>query len=91
MKKHGHAHRGAAIQSYRRHRRVLDLATPSELAVWVNQQAQLAGKRKLAATDNGVQRLWLWLKHRVRIQPNRATRPEELLKVARRFLPDAFA
>ncbi|MDE0037313.1 MAG: hypothetical protein OXU77_07080 [Gammaproteobacteria bacterium] len=36
MKKHGHAHRGAARQGYRRRRTILDLKTPKELADWVN-------------------------------------------------------
>ena len=73
MKKHGHAHRGAAMQGYRRRRKVLDLASPAELAAWVNGHLQLAGRNRVTADHPGIQRLWRWMKHRVRFQPERRT------------------
>lgn len=90
MKKHGHAHRGAAIQSYRRRRRVLDMATPAELTQWLNGQLRLSGRHRIEANDPGVQRLWRWQNHRVKFQPKRATRDDELLNKAQRYLPHLF-
>ena len=90
MKKHGDAHRGAAIQSYRSRRRVLDKATPAELTQWLNGQLRLSGRDRVGANDPGVQRLWRWQKHRVKFQPERATRDDELLNKAQRYLPHLF-
>ncbi len=90
MKKHGHAHRGAARQNYRRRRKVLDMATPAELAAWINQRQRLADRNRLSANDPGVQRLWRWLKHRIQCQPVRRTREDELMDRARRYLPRLF-
>lgn len=91
MKRHGHMHRGAARQNYRRHRQRLELASPAELAAWLNRQLGLAAERAVEAQDPGVGRLWHWLKHRIACQPTRATKDEELLQRARRYLPHAFA
>ena len=90
MKKHGHAHRGAARQNYRRRRRSLDLATPAELAEWVNRKLELAGESSVSAADPGIVRLWRWLTHRVARQPDRRTREDELIDKARRYLPRLF-
>ncbi len=90
MKRHGHAHRGAARQNYRRRRRTLDLATPAELAAWVNRRMQLTGRDKVSENDPGVRRLYRWMKHRVAFQPARGTREEELIDKARRYLPRLF-
>ncbi len=90
MKKHGHAHRGAAVQGYRRRRKMLDLATPAELAAWVNGRLRLAGRRRVSRTDPGIQRLWRWMKHRVQFQPTRRTSEAEIVKRAVRYLPGLF-
>ena len=90
MKKHGHAHRGAAMQGYRRRRKVLDLATPVELAAWVNGRLHLAGRRRVSRTDPGIQRLWRWMQHRVQFQPTRRTSEAEIAKRAARYLPGLF-
>lgn len=90
MKKHGHAHRGAARQTYRRRRRLLDLSTPRELAAWVNARLSLPPAEQVLASDPGVQRLWGWLRHRVRFQPARGTKEHELVAKARRYLPRLF-
>ena len=90
MKKHGHAHRGAAVQGYRRRRKVLDLATPAELAAWVNGCLRLAGRRRVTRHDPGIQRLWRWMKHRVQFQPTRRTSEAEIVKRAVRYLPGLF-
>lgn len=91
MKKHGHAHRGAAIQSYRRRRRDLDLATPAELTAWLNDRLMLAGRDRVRANDPGIRRLWRWQKHRIEFQPERGTKDDELLGKAERYLPHLFA
>ena len=90
MKRHGHAHRGAARQNYRRRRRLLDLATPAELAAWVNRKLELVGEDSVCADHPGIARLWRWLKHRVASQPGRRTREDELIDKARRYLPRLF-
>lgn len=87
MKRHGHAHRGAARKNYRRRRRLLDLATPEELAAWVNERWQVPKAQALTANDAGVRRLWHWLRHRVDFQPERGTKETELAKRAVRYLP----
>ncbi len=90
MKKHGHAHRGAAVQGFRRRRKVLDLATAAELAAWVNGHLHLSGRRRVTQNDPGIQRLWRWLKHRVQFQPTRRTSEAEIAKRAARYLPGLF-
>ena len=90
MKKHGHAHRGAARQNYRRRRRALDLATPADLAAWINGTLDLTGETAISANDHGVLRLARWLGHRIACQPERATKEEELIDRARRYLPGLF-
>lgn len=91
MKKHGHAHRGAAWQNYRRRRRRMDLATANELALWLNGRLGLTGLRCVSEHDAGVRRLHRWLRHRIVFQPTRRTAEEELLKKAQRYLPQLFA
>ena len=90
MKRHGHAHRGAARQGYRRRRKVLDLRTPGELAAWVNERVGLEGTEAVPANDPGIARMWNWLKNRVTRQPGRRTKEEELVAKARRYLPHLF-
>jgi len=90
MKKHGHAHRGAARQGYRRRRTVLDLKTPKELADWVNGHLGLARQAQVAANDPGLLRLWRWLANRVRSQPGRRTTESELVSRGQRYLPALF-
>lgn len=91
MKRHGHAHKGAARKNYRRRRRLLDLATARELAEWLNQRLRLAGQRRVAEHDPGLLRLHRWLRHRVTFQPQRRTAEDELLRKAQRYLPGHFA
>lgn len=91
MKRHGHAHRGAAMQNYRRHRQRLELATEAELAAWLNDALGLAAEQAIAPSEPGVARLKGWLAHRIACQPNRKTKDAELLRRARRYLPQAFA
>lgn len=88
MKKHGHAHRGAAMQSFRRVKRVLELVTPAQLSEWLNEQLQLPNH--IEPNDPGVQRLWRWHKHRVNYQPKRSTEDGELLRKAEQYLPHKF-
>jgi hypothetical protein len=91
LKKHGHMRRGVAMQNYCHVRRVIDMATPAELAKWLNERAlAIEGANGLTANDPGLQRLWRWLRHRVKFQPKWDTSDAELTRVARRFLPWAF-
>ena len=90
MKRHGHAHKGAARKNYRRRRRLLDLATTAELAEWVNQRLNLVGQQRVSTNDPGLRRLHRWLRHRFQFQPQRRTEETELLAKARRYLPHLF-
>jgi len=87
MKRHGHAHRGAAMQAFRKRRQFIDLSSPAELAAWVNKRARLRGPGRVQPGDPGLRRLWRWHEHRGRFQPERGTRDAELLEQAARFLP----
>ena len=91
MKKHGHAHRGAARQGYRRRRTVLDLKTPAELADWVNGHLGLTGQGahrcERPRPDAAVA---LARDHRVRRQPGRRTSEPELVARSQRYLPALF-
>ena len=82
--------RGEALRRLRRRRQALRLATPPEVAEWVNATLALSGRRRVAPSDPGVQRMSQWLRHRVKFQPGRATRQAELLDRARRYLPALF-
>lgn len=90
MKKHGHAHRGAASQGYRRRRAVLDLSTAAELAEWVNTHLGLSGRSRVEPNHPGVTRMWRWLAHRVSRQPGRRTSEKELIGRGQRYLPELF-
>lgn len=83
--------RGTALRKLRRRRNALQLATPAELAAWVNQRFHLAGGQRLGPSHPGVLRLWRWMQHRVRFQPMRGTKEGELADRARRYLPEAAA
>ncbi len=84
MKRHGHAHRGAAAQGYRRRRKVLELKTKEDLADWICDALDLP--EKISAKDPGLDRLWRWQQHRVRFQPERRTKEAELLAKAKQFV-----
>ena len=91
MKKHGHAHQGAARQTYRRLGKILVSHTPSELADWLNFKLSLNTHDRVNASDPGVRRLAKWMSHRVKFQPKRSTKESEILAQAERFLPKLFA
>ncbi len=73
---------------YRYQRRVLDLATPRELAAWVNEQAGLRPHEGVSPKHPGIQRLARWLEHRVTFHDHRKTDAEEILDKAQRWLPE---
>ncbi len=73
---------------YRYQRRVLDLATPQELARWVNEQAGLPRHEGVSPKHPGIQRLASWLEHRVTFHDHRKTDADEFLEKAQRWLPE---
>lgn len=79
--------RGTALRKLRRRRRALELATAEELAAWVNARFRRAGSVRVGPEHPGVQRLWRWMRHRIRFQPTRGTKESELVERARRYLP----
>lgn len=90
MKKHGHAHKGAARKNYRRAYAVFSVQTPEEIAKWLNDQLQLSVKRRVTTASKVVKRLASWLEHRVAFQPNRTTSEDEMLERVRQLQPSLF-
>ena len=91
MKKHGHAHKGAARKNYRRAYAVLALHTPAEVATWLNRKLALPKQKRLDKTAKVVSKLSKWLEHRRTFQPNRTTTEAEILKQVRQLQPSLFA
>ncbi len=73
---------------YRYQTRVLDLATPEELAAWVNERTGLRRHEGVSPKHPGIQRLARWLEHRVTFHDHRKTDPDEFLEKAQRWLPE---
>ena len=73
---------------YRYQRRVLALATPQELARWVNEQAGLDRHVGVSPKHPGIQRLARWLEHRVTFHDHRRSDADELQEKAQRWLPE---
>ena len=90
MKKHGHAHKGAARKNYRRAYAVFRLQTPEEIAKWLNQRLNLSPQSQLTTGSKVVKRLSKWLEHRVSFQPNRSTTEIEILERVRQLQPNLF-
>ena len=90
MKKHGHAHKGAARKNYRRAYAVFRLQTPEEIAKWLNQRLNLSPQSQLTTGSKVVKRLSKWLEHRVSFQPNRSTSEIEILERVRQLQPNLF-
>lgn len=91
MKKHGHAHKGAARKNYRRAYAVFSVQTPEEIAKWLNRRFKLSAERRVTSGSKVVKRLAKWLEHRVVFQPNRATSEIELLERVRQLQPSLFS
>ena len=89
---HNASHAGRLRKSpaaiYRYQRRVLDLATPRELAAWVNEQAGLRAHEGVSPKHPGIQKLARWLEHRVTFHDHRKTEAAEILDKAQRWLPE---
>lgn len=91
MKKHGHAHKGAARKNYRRAYAVFRVQTPEEIAKWLNTRLKLPAKRRVTTGSKVVKRLVNWLEHRVAFQPTRSTSEVEILERVRQLQPSLFA
>ena len=90
MKKHGHAHKGAARKNYRRAYAVFSIHTPDEIATWLNRRLKLKAQQRVTTGSNVVKRLAKWLEHRVAFQPNRSTSEGEILDRVRQLQPSLF-
>ena len=91
MKKHGHAHKGAARKNYRRAYSVFSLQTPEEIAKWLNRRLRLPMQRRVTSGSKVVKRLAKWLEHRVEFQPNRSTTETEILDRVRELQPSLLS
>lgn len=91
MKKHGHAHKGAARKNYRRAYAVFSVQSPEEIAKWLNDRLKLSAKRRVTTGSKVVRRLANWLEHRVAFQPGRSTSEDEILKRVRQLQPNLFS
>ena len=90
MKKHGHAHKGAARKNYRRAYAVFSVQSPEEIAKWINDRLKLSTKRRVTTGSKVVKRLANWLEHRVAFQPTRTTSEDEILERVRQLQPSLF-
>lgn len=89
--KHGHAHRGMAMQNYRKVYTIFNRYSADELAAWLNARYEVPLAQKIMPSNNGVKRLAKWLKHRVKCQPGRRTHEHEIERQVERFLPELVA
>lgn len=87
MKRHGHAHKGAARQGYRKVYKTLQIQSPEEIASWINRKFSLKQGKSVKKSDHCVKRMVKWIEHRVKFQPNRTISEETLLKQLKRFNP----
>lgn len=90
MKKHGHAHKGAARKYYRKAYSVFALQTPAEVASWLNRYADRKGAQTITTNSPIAKKLAQWLKHRAEFQPTRQTTEQEIIKRAKRLAPALF-
>ena len=91
MKKHGHAHKGAARKNFRRAYSVLSVQNPDEISNWLNDRLKLSASLRVTANSKVVKRLAKWLQHRVAFQPNRSTSEFEILERVRQLQPSLFS
>ena len=91
MKKHGHAHKGAARKNYRRAYAIFSVQTPEDIAKWLNRRFKLKAQHQLTTGSKVVQRLAKWLEHRIAFQPNRSTSEGEILDRVRQIQPSLFS
>lgn len=91
LKKHGHAHKGAARKNYRKAYSLFTMQSPAEVASWLNNRMTSLTQPRVTANSKVVQNLSRWLKHRVTFQPARKTTEDELVKKARQLAPALFA
>ena len=90
MKKHGHAHKGAARQAFRNVYKSTRLRSASEIVNWINGTFKLKGSRAVTKSDDCVSRLVKWVEHRVAFQPERDISHEDLIRALRRFRPSLW-
>jgi hypothetical protein len=64
--------------------------SPHELARWVNEVLGLKPYKGVRPEHPGVDRLSRWVVNRYTSRPNSSIKPQELLAMARRWLPDFF-
>ncbi len=91
MKKHGHAHKGAARKNYRRAYAVFAMHHPDEVAQFLNTHLALRAHRRVTEHSSVVKRLARWLSHRVEFQPTRKTSTHDILQKARQLQPSLFS
>jgi len=87
---HAHTFKGTGLKTLRHQRRVLDLATPEELAKCVTRHLGLKKHEAISKRDPGIDRLWRWVKHRTEFQSRGRINEEELLAKAAQWLPKQF-
>ena len=91
MKKHGHAHKGAARKNYRRAYSVFAIQTPTEVANWLNERLALKARKRVTTDSKIVRNLARWLEHRTTFQPTRKTSEDEIIERARQLQPSLFS
>lgn len=87
MKKHGHAHKGAARKNYRHAYAVFSVSTHEEIANWLNDQFQLTRSKALSSDSTVVRQLTKWLRHRTKFEPTRKISDAVVIERAQRLMP----
>ena len=91
LKKHGHAHKGAARKNYRKVYSVFALQTPKEVAAWLNERLSLPASKRVTVRSDLVTNLVRWLLRRTTFQPDRSTTEAEILNQVRKLQPSLFS
>ena len=87
LKKHGHAHKGAARKNYRRAYSIFSFCSTEEIADWVNETFDLTSNNMISKDSPIVHQLVKWIQHRAKFEPTRKVTDAAVIKQAQRLMP----
>ena len=87
LKKHGHAHKGAARKNYRKLYAIFSIQTEADMADWLNRRFAIQDTDRLTKDAVVVKKLVKWLNHRAKFQPERKVSESDLLKKTQLLMP----
>lgn len=74
----------------KRLRRIVALSSPEELTDWLNHLIDRDRSNGIHPGHPGLVRLWRWHQHRITMDPQRKTEPQEILAKARQWISEFF-